>query len=96
MFTSSFSTTPLSASRNYLVNIPSVNAFLAPGFLFAAFARLDDAWRGELQPSKIRLTLHPIPMANPSWLRAKFAASCHRWIPSFEEFSAGGSGQNNI
>ena len=27
MFTVSFSTTPLSASRNYLVNIPSVNAF---------------------------------------------------------------------
>jgi hypothetical protein len=42
------------------------------------------------------MTLHPIPTANPSWLRAKFAASCHRLIPSFEEFSAGGSGQNNI
>ena len=32
MFTVLFSTTPLSASRNYSVNIPSVNAFLSTPF----------------------------------------------------------------
>ena len=32
MFTVLFSTTPLSASRNYSVNIPSVNAFLSTDF----------------------------------------------------------------
>ena len=37
MFTVVFSTTPLSASRNYSVNIPSVNGCLVNGCLVNAF-----------------------------------------------------------